>query len=86
MMPVSKFKEFVLRRCSPSKFHYRVVADMHEKGDARICKGCVSWRRRCARGGNRHGSYTPVDSVLLYVLEPGAVPTPDRRRVAACTL
>jgi len=86
MMPTNKFKEFVRRWCSPSRFHYRVIMEMPCEGDARICKGCVSWRRRCARGGSRHGRYTPMDSVLLYVLEPGAVPTPDRRLVGTLTV
>ncbi len=83
-IPVSKFKEFVRRRCSPSRFHYKVVAELPEAGDAKICLHCVSWRKRCARGGHRHGSYTPMDSVLLYVLEPGAVPMQDHRYSTRC--
>ena len=79
MIPVARFKEFVHTRCAPSQFHYSAVLAMPEEDSARICTHCVNWRRRCARGGKRHGSFTPMDSVLLFVMEPGTVPVPDRR-------
>ena len=75
-----QFKEFIQRWCIPSRFHYTAITSLPDNDSSLdICLNCVNWRRRCVRGGHKRGNYTPVDSVLLFALEPGAIAVPDRR-------
>ena len=87
-MSMLELQEFVSYRCIPTHFHYAAVAQLPSDGDASLCVSCVNWHRRSKkgrrfyvtdRGEKTRRVFTPFDSVLMHVLEPGHNPEPDHR-------
>ena len=62
----------------PTKLHYTMLRELPPQERHLICRHCSNWLRYL-----RHKSvkkqYTPLDTVLMFALEPGSVPEPDRR-------
>ncbi len=75
-------------RCVRTSFHYAAVMALPPEGRRPLCLPCINWRRRSRRdrryymldaGFMRRVTYTPLDSILMFALQPGHTPEPDYR-------
>ena len=77
----------VALRCAPTSFHYQAVLKLPSNTRCILCIHCINWRRRSQRftrgrsplGCPRRSCFTPLDSILLHALAPGAYSDPDTR-------
>jgi hypothetical protein len=78
-------------RCVRTGFHYAAVLAIPAAERRPLCLNCINWRRRdrrdrrfygVASGLSRRATYTPLDSVIMYALQPGHTPEPDHRCLA----
>ena len=85
---VGDVQGFLRARCARTSFHYAAVMGLPGEGRGGLCPHCVNWRRRSRRdrryypsgaGGGRRVTYTPLDGILMFTLQPGHTPEPDYR-------
>lgn len=79
----SSLLAFLRRRCKPTPFVHGFLTGMRcEQGGARgVCIPCINWKRRVDGAGLRRAK-TPMlqlDQLVLYMMQPGKHPEPDRR-------
>ena len=73
-------------RCIKTQFHYAAVMALPKEERRPLCFPCINWRRRsrrdrryCSGGAAHRVTYTPLDSILMFALQPGHTPEPDYR-------
>lgn len=85
---VGAVQDLIRPRCARTSFHYAAVMALPRDARRALCLPCVNWRRRSRRdrryyspgaGMARRVTYTPLDSVLMFALQPGHTPEPDHR-------
>jgi hypothetical protein len=72
--------DLVLSKCIPTAFVYS-CAVMHREGGGKhtVCIACVNWIRRLSLHKSRELIFIPMDNVIMFVMEPGKHPEPDKR-------
>ena len=85
---VAEIHDLLRPRCVKTRFHYAAVMALPPEGRRPLCLPCINWRRRSRRdrryyysgaGVMRRVTYTPLDSILMFALQPGHTPEPDYR-------
>jgi hypothetical protein len=90
---IAEIHDLLRPRCVRTRFHYAAVMALPPDGRRPLCLPCINWRRRSRRdrrfyhhssSGGAHGimrrvTYTPLDSILMFALQPGHTPEPDYR-------
>ena len=75
-------KAFVGRRCQRTPFVYEALTRLSGSHRQCMCIPCVNWKRRVGcRGGLKRCArpLLQLDQLILYMMQPGAVPEPDSR-------
>jgi hypothetical protein len=79
-VPLDSLRATVREFCKPTTHVFRAVVRSAEPSAA-LCPACVDWLTRLRRARPLHKQHIPMDAMLLYLVHPYCVPTPDARNV-----
>jgi hypothetical protein len=72
--------DLVIAKCIPTSFVYSSVIKYHgENGKHTVCIACVNWTRRLSLKKEVDLVFIPMDNLILFVINPGKYPEPDKR-------
>jgi hypothetical protein len=85
--PLKDIQDFMNEYAKPSQFHYESIMKLdNSKVMYQQCLFCANWKRQVIRHKtcrtSRTVTYTPIDHMILYTMEPGAVQEPDHRCIS----
>jgi len=77
-----ELRDFVSGRCRSTPFVYsNILSVPAEDRRMSVCIPCVNWKRRAETSGfkRQRKPLLQLDSLILYILQPGRVQEPDHR-------
>jgi hypothetical protein len=77
---------FVHKCIQPTEYHFRTLLNLGSKElqseHVKLCLFCSNWKRHTAatyKPHKKNKEFTPLDHLIMYTYEPGAVQEPDHR-------
>lgn len=86
MHGLEDMQSFLHQYIKPTNFHCQALLQLNFQKSAsdhcKLCIFCSNWKRHVistSQPTNKKTEFTPLDHLIMYTLEPGAVQEPDHR-------